>query len=78
MAVQPIPDGYHTITPYLVIEDVGGLLDFLAKGRMLPPLSRGDLLTVFSAGAYGAVMGSQYNSRPRPPMLSAASAGPGQ
>ncbi len=40
--------------------------DFLAKGRTLPPLSRGDLICVFSAGAYGSVMGSQYNSRCRP------------
>jgi len=41
--------------------------DFLAKDRYLPPVQRGDLLAVFSAGAYGFVMASQYNSRPRPP-----------
>lgn len=41
--------------------------DFLAKDRMLPPVKRGDLLCVFTTGAYGFVMGSQYNSRPRPP-----------
>jgi diaminopimelate decarboxylase len=41
--------------------------DFLAKDRWLPPIQRGDLLAVFSAGAYGAVMSSQYNSRPRAP-----------
>jgi len=49
---------------------VGGVCestDFLARDRMLPPVARGDLLTVFSAGAYGAVMASQYNSRPRAP-----------
>ena len=49
--------------------DVGGGVcepsDFLAKDRMLPPMSRGDLLAVFSAGAYGFAMSSQYNSRPR-------------
>jgi diaminopimelate decarboxylase len=47
---------------------VGGVCessDFLAKDRMLPPLGRGDLLAVFAAGAYGFVMSSQYNSRPR-------------
>ena len=32
---------------------------------MLPPLKRGDLLTVFTAGAYGFAMSSQYNARPR-------------
>ena len=39
--------------------------DFLAKDRWLPPLERGDLLCLFSAGAYGFAMSSQYNSRPR-------------
>ena len=43
--------------------------DFLARARFLPPLKRGDLLAVFSAGAYGFSMASQYNSRPRPPEL---------
>jgi len=39
--------------------------DFLAKERWLPPMSRGDLICLFTAGAYGFVMSSQYNSRPR-------------
>ncbi len=39
--------------------------DFLGKDRWLPPINKGDLIAVFSAGAYGAVMSSQYNSRPR-------------
>jgi diaminopimelate decarboxylase len=39
--------------------------DFLAKARWLPPLNRDDLLCVFSAGAYGMAMSSNYNSRPR-------------
>ncbi len=39
--------------------------DFLAKDRPLPRLDRGDLLAVFSAGAYGMVMASNYNTRPR-------------
>jgi len=41
--------------------------DFLAKDRRLPPVARGDVLCVFSTGAYGFVMSSQYNSRPRVP-----------
>ncbi|MCA8974616.1 MAG: diaminopimelate decarboxylase [Planctomycetes bacterium] len=40
--------------------------DFLARNRPLPPLERGDLLAVFSAGAYGSAMASNYNSRCRP------------
>jgi diaminopimelate decarboxylase len=39
--------------------------DFLAKDRILPGLQAGDLLAVFSTGAYGFTMSSQYNSRPR-------------
>ncbi|TWT43943.1 Diaminopimelate decarboxylase [Phycisphaerae bacterium RAS1] len=39
--------------------------DFLAKDRLLPEMKRGDLLAVFSAGAYAMSMASQYNSRPR-------------
>jgi uncharacterized glyoxalase superfamily protein PhnB len=31
MAVKPIPDGYHTVTPYLVVRDVDGLIDFLQQ-----------------------------------------------
>ncbi len=40
--------------------------DCFAKGRRIPPPSRGDILAVFSAGAYGFAMASTYNSRPRP------------
>jgi PhnB protein len=29
--VKPIPEGYHTVTPYLVVKDAGSLLDFLKK-----------------------------------------------
>ncbi len=39
--------------------------DFLAKDRWLPPVERGDLISLFSTGAYGFVMSSQYNSRLR-------------
>jgi diaminopimelate decarboxylase len=41
--------------------------DYLAKGRGLPPTKRGDLLAVFTAGAYGFAMSSNYNNRPRVP-----------
>ena len=40
--------------------------DFFAQDRELPPLAEGDLLAVMSAGAYGATMSSNYNSRPLP------------
>jgi len=50
------------------VDLVGGVCessDFLAKDRMLPPMERGELVAIFAAGAYGFVMSSQYNSRPR-------------
>ncbi|WP_428387458.1 diaminopimelate decarboxylase [Mucisphaera sp.] len=40
--------------------------DYLALGRQLPPVARGDNLAVFSAGAYGMCMASHYNTLPRP------------
>lgn len=40
--------------------------DFLAKQRMLPPVTPGELLSVFAAGAYGMSMASRYNSHPMP------------
>jgi len=39
--------------------------DFLARGRDLPPVKRGDLIAVFSAGAYGMSMSSNYNDHGR-------------
>jgi diaminopimelate decarboxylase len=41
--------------------------DYLAKNRPLPITRRGDLLAVFTAGAYGFSMSSNYNNRPRAP-----------
>lgn len=41
--------------------------DFLALNRQLPLLEGGALLAIHSCGAYGASMGSSYNTRPRPP-----------
>ncbi len=41
--------------------------DYLAQNRDLPRLSAGDLIMVRSAGAYGAVMASTYNTRPLAP-----------
>lgn len=31
MAVKPIPDGYHTVTPYITVDDPGAVMDFLKK-----------------------------------------------
>ena len=53
-----------------VVDVVGPICesgDDLAKGRDLPPTKRGDLLAIFTAGAYGFAMSSNYNNRPRAP-----------
>lgn len=56
--------------PGLIPVDVVGPIcesgDFLAVDRALPPVARGDLLAVHTAGAYGMVMASRYNSSPLP------------
>ncbi len=36
---------------------------------MLPPLDVGDLVAILDTGAYGSVMGSNYNRRPLPPEI---------
>jgi diaminopimelate decarboxylase len=41
--------------------------DTFTRDRLLPPLAAGDLVAFMSAGAYGAVMASEYNSRPLVP-----------
>ncbi len=66
---------YHNILPARRTEDafvkadlVGPICesgDFLARNRKMPPFSRGDYLVLCSVGAYGFVMSSNYNSRPR-------------
>jgi len=43
--------------------------DFLARGREMANVLPGDLLAVCTAGAYGFVAASNYNSRPRPPEI---------
>ncbi|HYB92048.1 MAG TPA: diaminopimelate decarboxylase [Candidatus Binataceae bacterium] len=73
-------EAYHEIRPVdrrapgqpIVVDVVGPVCesgDFFARGRVLPEPKEGDLLAVMSAGAYGFVMSSNYNSRPRAPEI---------
>jgi diaminopimelate decarboxylase len=70
-------EGHHDIVP--VKEPVDGTTeavdivgpvcesgDFFAQNRELPPLDSGDRIALLSAGAYGFVMASNYNTRPMP------------
>ena len=66
-------DSFHQIVPVkkkggaLVSSDVVGPIcesgDYFAKDRPLPKVGEGDYLALLSAGAYGSVMASNYNSR---------------
>jgi diaminopimelate decarboxylase len=50
----------------VVVDVVGPICesaDFFAKDRALPPVKRGDLVSIFTAGAYGFTMSSNYNAR---------------
>jgi diaminopimelate decarboxylase len=69
-------DAYHEIVPVVrrkgrpLRADVVGPVcesgDFFSKDRSLPQVGPGDYLALLSAGAYGSVMGSNYNTRPLP------------
>ena len=72
-------DAYHDIRPlkapatdaplsaYDVVGPVCETGDTFTRDRLLPPMAAGDLVAFLSAGAYGAAMSSQYNSRPLTP-----------
>ena len=68
-------DSFHHIgeitahdRPPVKVDVVGPICessDFLARDRELPGMEQGEYLAVYSAGAYGFAMSSNYNSRPR-------------
>lgn len=72
-------DAYHDIVPVIEPDagveqqqfDVVGPVcesgDTFARARMMPPVESGELVAFRSAGAYGAVMASEYNTRPLVP-----------
>ncbi|CAL1690429.1 Diaminopimelate decarboxylase [Brevundimonas subvibrioides] len=70
-------DAFHEVKPvtprngdwvgYDIVGPVCETGDTFARGRDLPPLQAGDLVVFTGAGAYGAVMSSEYNSRPLVP-----------
>jgi diaminopimelate decarboxylase len=70
---------YHEIVPVVqtsdrpaereIVDIVGPVCesgDFFARDRGLPRVEEGDLLAILDAGAYGMVLASNYNTRPRP------------
>jgi diaminopimelate decarboxylase len=62
--IQPV---VHSNLPRIEADIVGPVCetgDYIARDRRMPGVKEGDLLSVMTAGAYGAVMSSSYNSRP--------------
>ncbi len=67
---------YHEIMPLkqsdgdtIIVQVVGPVCestDVLGRDRKLSKLQRGDKLAILTAGAYGSVMASNYNARPKP------------
>ena len=76
-----IYDAEHEILPVIeernnhnkIVADIVGPIcessDVFSKNTTLPKMTSGDFLAIYSAGAYGAVMSSEYNSRPLIPEL---------
>ncbi len=71
-------EGYHEVVPVVqpdpaagreTVDVVGPVCesgDFFAQSREVPPVGENGLIALMSAGAYGAAMGSNYNTRPLP------------
>jgi diaminopimelate decarboxylase len=53
--------------PYDLVGPICESTDIFARDRLLPPMQAGDLVAFMGAGAYGAVLASEYNSRPLVP-----------
>ncbi|MHA1489045.1 MAG: diaminopimelate decarboxylase [Promethearchaeota archaeon] len=76
--IRPMMYGsYHHIIPCAINQekekityDIAGPIcesgDIIGKEREMPELNEGDYLAILDAGAYGFIMSSSYNSRPRP------------
>jgi len=70
-------DAFHDLVPvrpregearlYDLVGPICESTDIFARDRLLPPMQAGDLVAFMGAGAYGAVLASEYNSRPLVP-----------
>ena len=83
MAVNYIPEGYHTVTPYLVIHDVAAVLEFIKKAfdakETHPPMKRPDGAVMHAEVQIGdsrIMMGEasgQHPAIPRSPLVNGTS-----
>jgi diaminopimelate decarboxylase len=67
--IVAVENGGRNERPVDIVGPICESGDFLALGRLLPEVERGDVLAILGAGAYGFVMSSNYNDRPRPPQI---------
>ena len=65
--LRPVRPRPGAALPFDVVGPVCETADTFTRDRPLPPLEAGDLVAFMTAGAYGAVMASEYNSRPLAP-----------
>lgn len=80
-------EAHHAIVParkaradmlhYAVVGPVCESSDVLGRDVLLPKMEAGELLAVLTTGAYGMVMASNYNQRPRPPEVVVEASGRG-
>jgi diaminopimelate decarboxylase len=65
--VTPVRERAGETRAYDLVGPICESTDVFARERSLAPLQAGDLVAFMSAGAYGAVLASEYNSRPLVP-----------
>ncbi|MCA9911916.1 MAG: hypothetical protein KC496_01140 [Anaerolineae bacterium] len=64
--IIPVKVTHSEPTPAQVVGPVCETTDVIGEDVLLPRVQPGDLLAILTAGAYGMVMSSNYNARPRP------------
>jgi diaminopimelate decarboxylase len=62
--IRPVAPRHGALVSYDVVGPICETGDTFTRDRLLPPLVAGDLVAFMTAGAYGAAMSSEYNSRP--------------
>jgi diaminopimelate decarboxylase len=65
--IIPLQRSPAALVPQQVVGPVCETADVLGRDMPLPPLHSGEHIALLTAGAYGMVMASNYNARPRPP-----------
>jgi diaminopimelate decarboxylase len=64
--IEPVVERDGPPREYEIVGPVCESSDVLGRDRVMAPLLVGDLVAIRDAGAYGAVMASNYNRRPMP------------